>query len=235
MLNIKEAAFVDCEALCGDLVIPDSVYVIGPNAFRKTKISSAQCGSQIAKLVSIGSGAFYQCDALKNVQFTGNIPDYYAGTVTEEIDGYPETLYSSFPEDCKIAFVENPKNIENDLPLSIKDKTQENKIEPYSWMDHLRESKLKGTGQYADIEIIFEDMMELRVNGRRKNNVEFEAEPYDAEMKISVTFPYRDGIVTDMRMIEGNESDCVLEATFIKDGQESLMYFTDGSEEGIYF
>lgn len=35
-------------------------------------------------------------------------------------------------------------------------------------MDHLRNSKLKGTGQYADIEIIFEDMMELRVNGRRK-------------------------------------------------------------------
>ena len=71
LLNIKEAAFVDCEALCGDLVIPDSVYVIGPNAFRKTKISSAQCESQNAKLVSIGSGAFYQCDALKNVQFTG--------------------------------------------------------------------------------------------------------------------------------------------------------------------
>ena len=102
-------------------------------------------------------------------------------------------------------------------------------------MDHLRNSKLKGTGQYADIEIIFEDMMELRVNGRRKNNVEFEADPYDAEMKISITFPYRGGIVTDMRMIEGNGSDCVLEATFIKDGQESLMYFTDGSEEAIYF
>ena len=235
MLNIKEDAFVDCEALCGDLVIPDSVYVIGPNAFRKTKISSVQCGSQNAKLVSIGSGAFYQCDALKNVQLTGNIPDYYAETVTEETDGYPETLYSSFPEDCKIDFVENQKNIENDLPLSINGETQENKIEPYSWVDHLRESKLKGTGQYADIEIIFEDMMELRVNGRRKNNVEFKADPYDAEMKISVTFPYRDGIVTDMRMIEGNGSDCVLEATFIKDDQESLMYFTDGSEEGIYF
>ena len=102
-------------------------------------------------------------------------------------------------------------------------------------LDPLRGSKLKGTGQYADIEIIFEEMMELRVNGRRKNNVEFKADPYDAEMKISITFPYRDGIVTDMRMIEGNVSVCVLEATFIKDGQESLMYFTDGSEEGIYF
>ena len=179
LLNIKEDAFVDCEALCGALVIPGSVYVIGPNAFRKTKISSMQCGSQNAKLVSIGSGAFYQCDALKNVRFTGNIPDYYAETIIEEKDGYPKTLYSSFPKDCKIAFVENPKNIENDLPLSSNDKAQENKIEPYSWMDHLRESKLKGTGQYADIEIRFEDMMELRVNGRRKNNVEFEAEPYE--------------------------------------------------------
>ena len=235
LLNIKEDAFVDCEALCGDLLIPDSVYVIGSNAFQKTKISSVQFGNQNAKLVSIGSGAFYQCDALKNVQFTGNIPDYYAETGIEEKDGYPETLYSSFPEDCKIDFVENQKNIENDLQLSINDKTHVNKIEPYSWMDHLRNSKLKGTGQYADIEIIFEDMMELRVNGRRKNNVEFEADPYDAEMKISITFPFRGGIVTDMRMIEGNGSDCVLEATFIKDGQESLMYFTDGSEEAIYF
>lgn len=216
-------------------MIPDSVYVIGPNAFQKTKISSVHFGSQNAKLVSIGSGSFYECAALKNVQFTGNSPDYYAETIIEEKDGYPETLYSSFPEDCEIAFVENSKNIENDLPLSINGETQENKIEPYSWMDHLRGSKLKGTGRYADIEIIFEDMMELRVNGRRKNNVEFKADPYDAEMKISITFLYRDGIVTDMRMIEGNGSVCVLEATFIKDGQESLMYFTDGSEEAIYF
>ena len=54
-------------------------------------------------------------------------------------------------------------------------------------------------------------------------------------MKISVTFPYRDGMVNDMRMIEGNGSECVLEATYTKDGQESLMYFTDGSEEAIYF
>lgn len=246
LLNIKEDAFLHCTSLSRELLIPDSVYVIGANAFRNTDLKQIQFGTGRGDncLTSIGSAAFADCAALKQVIFAGAVPDYYEKmTEVKEYD-YKYELSPSFPETCRIDFlVGNGKPAEENTgsqsaekdAISESGKTGAQEITPYMWTDKLREEQFRGTGPYTDLEVIFRSNMELRVNGRRKEDAAFTADPNDEEKKIQVTFPYRGGTVTAMKMTEQGGSSCILEASYTDaEGKQSAISLTNGSEETVY-
>ena len=54
-------------------------------------------------------------------------------------------------------------------------------------------------------------------------------------MMIQASFSYRGGTVTGMRLVEKGRGHCVAAVSYIDaEGNQSVIYLTDGSEETIY-
>ena len=75
---ISDRMFYMCSAL-KTLHIPDNITAIGQEAFRGSSLTQITMPKSIA---SIGNWAFVECELLKTITFSGNIPTYSYGNIS---------------------------------------------------------------------------------------------------------------------------------------------------------
>ena len=98
---ISDRMFYMCSAL-KTLHIPDNITAIGQEAFRGSSLTQITMPKSIA---SIGNWAFAECELLKTITFSGNIPTYSYGNIshleTILLEGGITSIGDQAFKDCK--------------------------------------------------------------------------------------------------------------------------------------
>ncbi|MBR6485317.1 MAG: leucine-rich repeat domain-containing protein, partial [Lachnospiraceae bacterium] len=235
--HIKEDAFGGCTSLKGELVFPERMTFLGEKAFWKCPVTKVTFGKDFC---SIGEGAFRECEALKSVTFTGDIPDYYGAD--EEHPSFPEGCDVDSPDNAVKLFDMWAKKASEPSAAGDKDGEEVDACEePYYWTQAITGFDFTGDGYYADVVLLLDDSTLLvSVNGRKIMEVPYFADKnaYEEEDQVVTTsgFYCRGGWIKDLKYERGFWGDDRLCATMTKDdgSSEEIIFHTD-SEEYLYF
>jgi hypothetical protein len=233
--HIKESAFFGCIGLLGSLTIPDGVYSVGASAFHGCiGLTSVSFGANVR---SVGEGAFRECAELKNASFDGALlPDYYG----------PEENKPSFPEGCRVNAPAGAGTyreiwegtVTTPAPGSGGSDGGAAREMPYFWTDGIKGDVFCGGGTYADVTLVLDGArIQLSINGRPMGETDYTADPnaYEERIVSTADFRCRDGVIRELRYLDGYNRDRQLVAQLTgDDGSVRRVVFHTGSEEALY-